>query len=58
MNIKKMRPQSVELQTEDAQTQKIRLEKLSRELTEDWEEMEKVLPYQGLLYIATIVQTK
>ena len=49
-----MRPRLVELQVEDGQAQKIRVEKLSG----NEQDSNRILHYQGLLYIPEIIKTE
>lgn len=53
-----MRLQLPKLQAEYPQTQKIRSEKLRKELKEGWEKIEGVLYYYGLRYLQAIILTE
>ena len=53
-SIRSMRLRLVELQAEDGQAQKIRVEKLGR----NWEDSDRILHHQGLLYISEIIRTE
>ena len=52
--IKSMRLRLAELQVEDSQVQKIKIEKLEG----NWEDSNGILHYQGLLYIFETIKTK
>ena len=49
-----MRLRLVELQAEDGQARKIRVEKLGR----NWEDSDEILHHQGLPYILEIIRTE
>ena len=49
-----MRLRLVELQVEDGQARKIRVEKLGG----NWENSDRILYHQGLLYVPEIIRTK
>ena len=53
-SIEEMKQRLVELQVEDGQVRKIRAEKLGR----NWEDSNKFLHHQGLLYIPKIIRTE
>ena len=49
-----MKLRLVELQAEDGQAWKIRVEKLGR----NWEDCDRILHHQGLLYVSEIIRTE
>ena len=49
-----MRLRLVELQAEDGQARKIRAEKLGG----NWEDSDRILHHQGLLYVPEIIRTE
>ena len=49
-----MRLRLVELQAEDSQARKIKVEKLGR----NWEYLDGILDYQGLPYIHEVIRTR
>lgn len=58
ISIEGMRLQLRELQTEDLQAQKVRLEKLETRLKKGWEKIKEVLHHQALLYIPAMIWTE
>lgn len=53
-----MKLQIPELQEENKQTRKIRVEQLGQPGKDDWKDIDRVLYQQGLPYVPEIIQTK